>query len=150
VGVADLLPALAAHGLPLTDQQLTDAAAAGTKRRFELADGRIRAVHGHSVDVDLQSTPAPPPAVLFHGTTRRALAGIVREGITPRSRRHVHLSSDIAMARDVASRHGRDVVVLAVDAAALAGGGQVFFPSSSGVWLTTTVPAAALRELPGT
>lgn len=148
VEVPALLAALAAAGQPLTTGDLTAVVAAGPKRRFELAGDRIRAVHGHSVPVDLGLSPATPPPTLFHGTTARALRGIRAVGLTPRGRRFVHLAVDVPRAQEVAARHGRDIVVLAVDTVALTGRGQQFFASSSGVWLTGPVPAVALTELP--
>ncbi|MGO8190264.1 RNA 2'-phosphotransferase, partial [Rhizobium leguminosarum] len=39
------------------------------KKRFTLADGRIRAKQGHSVDVDIALNQVEPPAALFHGTS---------------------------------------------------------------------------------
>jgi putative RNA 2'-phosphotransferase len=39
------------------------------KRRFEMRDGRIRALYGHSIPGKLSREPARPPAVLYHGTS---------------------------------------------------------------------------------
>ncbi|MBO0879435.1 MAG: RNA 2'-phosphotransferase, partial [Mycobacterium sp.] len=47
--------------------------ATSAKKRYEIDGDRIRASYGHSVPGRLARTPAIPPEVLFHGTTRRAL-----------------------------------------------------------------------------
>jgi putative RNA 2'-phosphotransferase len=108
---------------------------------------RIRASQGHSVEVDLGLSPAPPPATLFHGTVERFLASIRREGLVPGARTHVHLSADVETARRVGQRRGAPVV-LVVDAAAMAAAGLTFRRSENGVWLTDRVPPEYLTFPP--
>lgn len=126
VSVDDLLRQLAAHGTPVTREALDALVASNDKQRFALVDGRIRANQGHSVPVDLGLVPRVPPDVLFHGTATRSLDAILREGLRPMSRQHVHLSADRETAVRVGQRHGRPVV-LGVDAAALHAAGTVFW-----------------------
>lgn len=111
------------------------------KQRFELSadTGRIRARQGHSVAVDLDLPPVTPPGVLYHGTVERFLDAILAEGLKPQARHHVHLSADIETANKVGQRRGKPVI-LAIDAAAMAADGAVFFVTSNGVWLTDHVP----------
>ena len=126
------------------DRALIDAVVATSdKQRFALsADGRrIRANQGHSVAIDLALPPATPPPLLYHGTATRFVDAIRREGLTPGSRQHVHLSRDIDTAVKVGSRHGTPHV-LRVDAAAMTAAGHVFHVSENGVWLTAAVPVA--------
>jgi putative RNA 2'-phosphotransferase len=58
----------------------------------------------------------------------------------------VHLSPDVATALVVGRRRAADVVVLAVEAGAMAAAGHVFHRSQNGVWLTAAIPAGRLRE----
>ena len=120
--------------------------AADEKGRYTLSDGRIRANQGHSVPVDLGLVPIAPPARLYHGTVAKFLDAILAEGLRPQGRHHVHLSPDLATARQVGGRRGKPVI-LGVDAAGLAAGGQVFYQSENGVWLTDHVPPSALEML---
>ncbi|MFG1810238.1 RNA 2'-phosphotransferase [Streptomyces sp. NPDC049040] len=149
VGVDELLAACAAHGRRLTRAELDHVVATNNKRRFAYSDDgrRIRASQGHTVPVDLGLAPAVPPAVLFHGTAAATLPLILHEGLRPMARQDVHLSADRETAVRVGSRHGRPVV-LAVDAAGLAEGGQVFRISANGVWLTGPVAPEWLRVQP--
>jgi putative RNA 2'-phosphotransferase len=122
------------------------------KRRYAIRrgpDGRdqIRASQGHSVTVDLDLIPVPPPDVLFHGTSAHALAAIRSQGLLPGARHHVHLSPDRPTALRVGRRRAGPVALLAVDAAAMAGAGHAFFVSDNGVWLTAHVPPAYLTVL---
>ncbi|GAA2496550.1 RNA 2'-phosphotransferase [Winogradskya humida] len=124
-----------------------------TSRRIAVTTGpdgveRIRASQGHSrrVDIDLGLAPADPPATLFHGTARQNLASIMRDGLRPGSRHHVHLSPDRRTALAVGRRHSPDVVIFVVDTAAMAAAGHVFHRSENGVWLIAAVPSSYLHE----
>ena len=146
VPVADLLAALG-----LTRAELDAVVEHNDKSRFAIArrdDGVdwIRASQGHSrrVEVDLGLPPAEPPAALFHGTPRDNLDPILRDGLRPGSRHHVHLSKDVPTALVVGRRRSADVVVFLVDAAGMAADGHVFHRSENGVWLTSAVPPAYL------
>jgi putative RNA 2'-phosphotransferase len=139
VAVGELLAAL--H---ITREELEEVVAWNPKQRFALDGDRIRANQGHSVDVDLQLTPAEPPDVLFHGTGERAVAIILREGLKKMSRHHVHLSADREIALSVGARHGR-AVVLSVDAAAMHKDGIVFYRTQNLVWLVDEVDKKYLK-----
>ena len=145
VDVDALLAALARTGTRLSEADLRRVVAENDKQRFELRDGRIRAQQGHSVRVDLQLRPRTPPAVLWHGTVERSVEAVLREGLRPGKRTHVHLSADEETARRVGARRGRPVV-LAVDAQGAAAAGVAFALSGNGVWLADHVPAAFVRR----
>jgi putative RNA 2'-phosphotransferase len=132
-------------GRHMTRELLERVVAEDDKKRYALsADGRkIRANQGHSVDVDLNLPITLPPEHLYHGTASRFLQAIRQEGLFARSRRHVHLSSDLAVAEMVGRRHG-DPVVLIVRARAMATDGHRFFLSANAVWLTECVPVEYL------
>ena len=101
--------------------------------------GKIRANQGHSIPVDLELTPLPPPKVLYHGTAARFLDNILNEGLTKQKRHHVHLSENIAIAYSVGSRYG-EPVALTVDSLSMYEDGYDFYKSENGVWLTDNVP----------
>ncbi|WP_408425930.1 RNA 2'-phosphotransferase [Paraburkholderia fungorum] len=131
----------------LTRDAILAVVATSDKRRFTLSpDGkRIRAAQGHSIDVDLGYAAKEPPAVLYHGTAWSNWTSIADEGLTPRTRHAVHLSTDVETATRVGSRHGRPLV-LVVDAALMHADGYAFTRSDNGVWLTELVPAAYLAQ----
>lgn len=143
----DLSKAAAKRGLVLNDTTLRTLIAQSPKPRFELRDGKVRARYGHSVAVDTELTPTPPPETLFHGTAARFLSAIRREGLTRQSRQYVHLSDDKQSAREVGARHGRPVV-LSVEATRMARDGYPFYHSADGIWLTREVPPRYL-SVPG-
>jgi putative RNA 2'-phosphotransferase len=143
VPVDELLAALG-----LTRPQLDLVVENNDKSRFAIArraDGTdwIRASQGHSrrVEVDLGLPPADPPAILYHGTPAANADSIRRDGLRPRSRHHVHLSTDVPTALRVGRRRSADVVVFEIAAAAMVTAGHVFHRSDNGLWLTSSVPA---------
>ncbi|MFE4000683.1 RNA 2'-phosphotransferase [Nocardioides sp. YIM B13467] len=104
VDLPSLLDALAAHGSPMTRDDIDRVVRGNEKQRFEVDAtlDRIRARQGHTVEVDLDLTPSEPPAVLFHGTPRTNIESILASGLDRRRRHHVHLSPD----RETAERVG--------------------------------------------
>jgi putative RNA 2'-phosphotransferase len=89
------------------------------KGRFERDNNRVRAVYGHSVDVDIETDDGPVPDTLYHGTAPRNLDAIREEGLRPMSRQQVHLSESLEEAETVGQRYTSDPVVLAVDVATM-------------------------------
>lgn len=148
-GWADLGALLAAveHKFGAAAADVARVVAENPKKRFAVEGDRIRAVQGHSVDIDLGLQPSAPPAVLYHGTKQEFLSAILREGLTSQSRQHVHLSKDMETALIVARRRKGKDVILRVDSAAMAGDGAPFFLSDNGVWLTNHVPPRYLQEI---
>lgn len=144
-GWADVDALLAGSRGRLTRDELDLVVDTNPKQRFAIdASGtRIRAVQGHSVDVDLAYEPAVPPAVLFHGTHPGVLDTILAEGLKPMARRHVHLSTDEETASTVGARRGRPVI-LRVDAGAMHADGHEFWQATNGVWLCDAVPSGFL------
>lgn len=148
VDVDVLLAAAAKSGFRITRAELDEAVAEPTKRRYAYSeDGRrIRAVQGHSVQVELGYEPAVPPLLLYHGTHPGVVAAILRDGLRPMSRHHVHLSPDVETARVVGARRGRPVI-FRVDSSGLAADGAEFFRATNGVWLTDAVPPERLTRV---
>ena len=134
----------------VTDSDIRRVIDENSKKRFTLAEGRIRAAQGHSVNVDLDLKPQAPPALLYHGTTTKAWEAIQSTGLKPMDRTHVHLSPDLEAARAVAVRRKGPHVLLKVDASAMQAQGFAFFVADNGVWLAHEVPPAYLSILPET
>ena len=119
------------------------------KQRYSFNDDKtkIRANQGHSIPVDVELEQKIPPDVLWHGTGEKYVFSIEAEGLIPKTRLYVHLSSDPDTAIKVRSRHGKPVVY-EVAAKEMQEDGYVFFQSVNGVWLTKQVPTKYLKRLP--
>ncbi|WP_133510440.1 RNA 2'-phosphotransferase [Candidatus Thiosymbion oneisti] len=134
--------------MSLTADLIRQVVITNDKQRFSLSEDeqRIRANQGHSIKIDLGLTPKEPPPVLYHGTATRFLASILREGLHPGQRHHVHLSLDMKTATSVGQRYGKPVV-LQVASGEMYRQGYEFFLSENGVWLTEIVPPGFLARL---
>ncbi|WP_172202591.1 RNA 2'-phosphotransferase [Niveibacterium sp. COAC-50] len=148
VAIDELVTRANAAGKPLTHACIREVVATSDKQRFAISDDglRIRANQGHSVEVELGLAPAEPPDVLLHGTARRFLSAILREGLVKGARHHVHLTTDLGIAGAVGRRYG-ELVLLSVAAARMRADGHVFYRSDNGVWLTDMVPPRYLEVL---
>jgi putative RNA 2'-phosphotransferase len=146
VDVDDLLAACGRHGFRLTRGQLDEVVRRNDKQRFAFdpSGRRIRANQGHSVEVDLQLEPVPPPSVLYHGTASANVWSILEKGLLRMSRHHVHLTAEVVTARKCGKRKGVPVV-FTLDAPAMSGDGILFYRTANGVWLVEHVPPQYLR-----
>lgn len=116
-----------------------------SKQRFTFNEDKtkIRANQGHSISVDVELSEAIPPETLWHGTGEKYVASIDQQGLIPKGRLYVHLSSDAATATKVGSRHGKPVLYI-VKTKEMHDDGYKFFLSKNGVWLTKEVPVKYL------
>ena len=106
----------------------------------------IRANQGHSIPVDVELEEKTPPDILWHGTGEKYVSSINAQGLIPKSRLYVHLSSDYDTAVKVGSRHGKPVVYT-VATGDMQKAGYQFYQSVNGVWLTKRVPAEFLKKI---
>ena len=144
----DVLRALSEAGLLTSMQELEVLVASSDKQRFELSPDKvkIRARQGHSLPVQGDWPITNPPDVLYHGTAAQFIEAIFQQGLLPKRRHHVHMSSTIDQAAAVGSRKGTPVV-LEVRAGKMKRDGFVFRLSSNGVWLAEHVPPVYLRQV---
>ena len=119
------------------DETLVKATIAGMDR-FEIRDGKIRAVYGHSVELARPPAVAAPPAVLFHGTASGNLPSILRQGILRMRRRFAHFSTDY----DWVVRFLSDKptwTILAIDTPRAQKAGISFRKANDHVWLADSM-----------
>jgi len=117
------------------------------RKRFEVVDGRIRALYGHSVPVYLRLDEDEGVERLFHGTTEEAAEQILAVGLKPMKRRWVHLSPTRELAAEVGGRRMSEPVVLVVDCVEARRAGLKFYRASDQVFLCKFVPARYVRRL---
>ena len=117
------------------------------KQRYSFNEDHtlIRANQGHSIPVDVEIQKKTPPDILWHGTGEKYVSAIDVQGLIPKSRLYVHLSSDIETARNVGIRHGKPVIY-EIDCRAMVKDGYHFFLSANHVWLTKEVPARYMKK----
>ena len=140
--VGALLRGVCATGREIDMETLERIVREDNKQRYSFNENhtKIRANQGHSIQVDIELKKVQPPQYLYHGTVAHFLPVIQTEGIRRMNRQYVHLSPDYQTAVAVGRRHGSPVVVLRIEAGAMAQNGMAFFRSENGVWLCEYVP----------
>lgn len=134
------------EALSLTPEELTSIVDSDSKSRFVIKDGRIWAAQGHSISVSVPLLEHESIEPLYHGTKRSALNSILKEGLKPQNRKHVHLSLTKETAETVAERRAGESVILKVDTEKFISDGGKLFISSNGVVLAEHIPSEFLEE----
>jgi putative RNA 2'-phosphotransferase len=147
VYIDHLLDRLNSSGNPLTREELQYIVDTNNKKRFAISeDGlKIRASQGHTIDVDLKLKTQTPPPFLYHGTSQDFVSSILKSGLSPQSRNHVHLSVDIETALNVGSRKSKNVTILEIYAREMSFDGYNFYLSENNVWLADEVPSKYIK-----
>lgn len=145
--VEELVAGIAKTTQGFTKEILDEIVRTDNKGRYSYnEDGtKIRANQGHSIQVDVELEKKNPTEILWHETGEKYVESIDEQGLIPKSRLYVHLSSDEKTAKKVGSRHGKPVIYK-VYSGQMAEDGYVFFLSANGVWLTKKVPAKYLER----
>jgi putative RNA 2'-phosphotransferase len=131
----------------VTEADLVAIAGSFEKKRHEMSDGRIRAAYGHSVEAAIEWPVLPPPPMLYHGTSPQAVEAIMKEGLRPMERTHVHLSVDPDGARAVGLRKSATPVLLNIRALDAHAQGHRFYQVDARIWLADAIPPAFLNKM---
>jgi putative RNA 2'-phosphotransferase len=119
------------------------------KKRFAYnSDGtKIRASQGHSAKLGLKIdfNEVQFPGIYYHGTDFLNKNSILKHGLRPGNRSHVHLSKDLKTAVAVGGRKGDTVMVFEVDGNQMKRDGYKIYESMNGVILTEEVPPKYLK-----
>lgn len=143
VALSDLIAALKAHSPSfnlVAVHHFEEIQRTAEKQRFELKDGRIRALYGHSTTQKIEKQAQQPPEFLFHGTTHKAMPVIRDKGLQPMSRQFVHLSTELGTAQMVGSRRDRRPPILRVKALEAWQSGILFYHGNQDTWLAEGIP----------
>lgn len=129
----------------MSEADLVQMMAEADKQRYEMRDGKFRALYGHSTPQKLLREPTAPPAILFHGTAPKTVAAIRKDGLRPMARQYVHLSVDVPTAQQVGRRKAKDPVILRIRASEAHGKGVPFYRGNDLVWLADLVAPAFIE-----
>ncbi len=125
------------HNISIDD--ITKALDSSDKKRHEMNNGRIRALYGHSVPQKIIKIAEEPPEILYHGTARRFMDAIMSDGLLPKGRQYVHLSSDTGTALQVGKRRDGKPVLLKIHAKKAWYEGVKFYHGNETIWLADFV-----------
>ena len=130
-----------------TFEHLEEIVRTDNKQRYSFNEDKtkIRANQGHSVNVDVQLEEREPPEILYHGTGKKYIDSISKQGLLPQTRLYVHLSATKDTAEKVGQRHGTPHIYKVLSGQ-MHKDGYKFYKSVNGVWLTKCVPVKYLEH----
>lgn len=133
------------HWSHITEEEIRHIVAASPKQRYLIKDSKIKARYGHSVPVLQENSNRQLPAHLYHGTYKKALAPIQKEGILPMGRQQVHLSESPTFAT-LAAKRRKDPLLIKIDTRIAREAGAVFHFAGNEVWLSTSLPPSSIID----
>ncbi|MDF1799646.1 MAG: RNA 2'-phosphotransferase [Planctomycetota bacterium] len=142
--IDDVLRALAERtGEDFDEDDLAQAIESGDRPRYEIVDGKIRALYGHSIEIDPGET-AEPPEDLFVALPARDRERMERYGLRGGRRRFLHLALTLDEARESGRRAAIEYVVIKVSAVDAWEQGVDFYDRKS-IWLAPELPTYSLE-----
>jgi len=130
-------------GEPVEEEDVREAVTSGDRQRYEIANDRIRALYGHSIDVQ-PGEPSKPPAELYVGVSRDDAERARRYGLRAGRRRFLHLALTPEDALESGRRTARDYVVIKVHALDAWEDGINFYDRTS-LFLSDPIPTDFLE-----
>lgn len=151
----DLLKRAPYTTMKATPEQVEAVVASDKKGRYELDESKskIRAVQGHSVDVDVELEPltseADLPEVIVHGTYKESLPSIEKDGLKKMKRQFVHMASGLPSSdRVISGMRQKSEVYIYIDGPKALQEGIKLYKSKNGVILTPDViPPHLFKEV---
>ncbi|WP_075617973.1 RNA 2'-phosphotransferase [Paenisporosarcina indica] len=131
----------------VTEDQILKLIRISDKKRFEVLDGKIRAIYGHSISQKIQRVASEPPEFLFHGTTNNNVESIFKNGLNPILRQYVHLSPEVETAFQVGKRRDISPVILKIRAKEAFIAGIHFYYCNDKVWISNSIPTNYIELL---
>jgi putative RNA 2'-phosphotransferase len=130
-------------GESVLEEDVVEAVESGDRIRYEIDNGRIRALYGHSIEIE-PGEPARPPEHLFLAVPARDVARAQRFGLRGGRRRFVHLALNEEDACEAGRRLARDYAVLCIHALEAWEEGVNFYDRKS-LFLAEEVPTHLLE-----
>ena len=124
----------------ITVTTLNDMLNSFDKKRFEIKNKKIRAYYGHSIETKIIKKTCEPPKYLYHGTARKNIDRIRKQGIITMSRQYVHLSDNTDLAYTVGKRYDNDPIIIKVLAQKAWQNNIKFYCGNEDTWLSENIP----------
>lgn len=132
-------------GEPIEIADVEAAVSSGDRPRYEIRGTKIRALYGHSIEVE-PGDPAQPPEFLYVGIDARDLQRAQQFGLRGGRRRFLHLALSAEDAREAGRRAAREYAILRVYALD-AWEESINFYDRKTLYLAEHIPTAYLEVL---
>src|SRR6185437_14893174 len=115
----------------VTIQDIQHVSDTSEKKRFEIENGRLRAVQGHSLPVEIEMQKITKVLrKIYHGTFVKNVDSIRKHGLKRMSRNFIHLTDNFDHLRN------NSTVLIEIDVESAMSEGIDFFKAKNGVILT--------------
>ncbi len=114
------------------------------KKRYEIADDKIRALYGHSQPT-IRYEAIIPPTILYHGTNATALKQLQVDGLQAIGRQYVHMTTNLGNATLVAKRKTKQPIMLSIHALEAHESGIVFHQAEDEHYLALAIPPQFIK-----
>ena len=118
------------------------------RQRFELREGKIKAIYGHSLPAKLNYVPVAPPKLLYHAATRKSYPHILEKGLSPVNRQYVHLTLNKELALRTGKRRDNKPVLLEIMAQRASREGIKFYCLKQLIYFAETIPPSYIAGPP--
>lgn len=125
---------------PQVDKHFIERIVEQGNKRFQIKNNQIRALYGHSIPVTIQLDENSTVDTLYHGTSNQAAEKILKEGLKPKGRNKVHLSTSLKEAIRVGKRHSNHPVILQIDVYRAQKYGLCFQRATENVYVSDFIP----------
>jgi putative RNA 2'-phosphotransferase len=109
------------------------------KGRYEVRGGSVRATYAHTVEIELDLPTENIPELLYYPCAPDELDVHLEAGISPGSRKWVHLSKTITTAANAGHVHHHRPVILEIDTIQMQANGDIIYHAGTTVYLTESV-----------
>ena len=130
-------------GSTVEEEDVAEAIESSDRPRYEIKDGKIRALYGHSIQID-PGEPTEPPDELFIGVGSRDASRAEDSGLRSGRRAFLHLARTEEEARESGRRIARDYAVVTVFAGEAFDEGTDFYDRGA-LFLADEIPGEFLE-----
>ncbi len=130
-------------GTSVEEEDVEEAIASSDRPRYEIKDGKIRALYGHSIQID-PGEATEPPDELFIGVGSRDASRAEDSGLRSGRRAFLHLARTEEEARESGRRIARDYAVVTVFAGEAFDEGTEFYDRGA-LFLADEIPGEFLE-----
>jgi len=130
-------------GSTVEEEDVAEAIESSDRPRYEIKDGKIRALYGHSIQID-PGEPTEPPDELFIGVGSRDALRAEDQGLRSGRRAFLHLARTEEEARESGRRIARDYAVVTVFAGEAFDEGAEFYDRGA-LFLADEIPGEFLE-----
>ena len=130
-------------GSTVEEEDVAEAIESSDRPRYEIKDGKIRALYGHSIQID-PGEPTEPPDELFIGVGSRDASRAEDQGLRSGRRAFLHLARTEEEARESGRRIARDYAVVTVFAGEAFDEGTEFYDRGA-LFLADEIPGEFLE-----